>query len=106
MLHISRSSLTLKQELASAQGLLLDLNHLLSKVKEDENFASQIGIFMKKIPDYKVISKDAAELKQLLRSVCSYEITIEDARKIVEEAYFEVIALSDAISSFQLPVKR
>ena len=106
MLHITRSSLTLKQELSSAQGLLLDLTHLLSRLKGEENFAFHIGIFMKRIPDYKVISKDAADLKQLLRSVCSYETSRSDAIRIVEGAYYEVTALLDTVSQIQLPAKR
>ena len=93
MLNIVGSMKTLKGELRSSTGLILDILGVLNSVKPDTNLTKEIGTFVVNFPEYKVMAKDADSAKKLLRKVCTGEISAEEAAKHFKSAFEEVSKL-------------
>ena len=97
MLHITGSMKTLKGELQSARHLLQDILGTLQSVTPDTNLTKDIGTFVVQMPEYKVLAKDSENAKQLLRKVCSGEITPDIAINKFSNALLEVNLLLEGL---------
>ena len=86
MLQIIGSMKTLKGEAKRAKALCLDILGDLEQITASDNLTNRIGIYVRQMPDFKVLSKDAESTKQLLRKVCSGEITPADACEHIKDA--------------------
>ena len=96
MLHITGSMKTLKGELELAIGLCKDIIGVLDSVTSDSNLTKKVGTFILKMPDFKVLAKDTETAKQILRKVCSGELSPLDAKLKFEKALKEVTVLLEA----------
>lgn len=101
MLHITGSMKTLKGELQSARNLLKDIIGTLQSVTPDTNLTKDVGIFVVQMPEYKVLAKDSENAKQLLRKVCSGEITPAIAIGKLNESYCEVYKLLEGLKNIE-----
>ena len=101
MLHITGSMKTLKGELQSARGLLKDIIGTLQSVTPETNLTKAIGIFVIQMPEYKVFAKDSENVKQLLRKVCSGEISPAIAIGKLNESYCEVYRLLEGLENIK-----
>jgi len=99
MLHIIGSMQTLKGELQSAHDLLKDIIGALDLATPDTNLTKTIGIYVVQMPEYKVLAKDAENAKQLLRKVCSGEISPDMALKKFVHAIDEVHMLLELLKN-------
>ena len=79
MLHITGSMKTLKGELWSARNVLKDIIGVLKSANSDINLTKEVGIFVIQMPDYKILNKDADTAKQILRKVCTGELSCSEA---------------------------
>lgn len=79
MLQIIGSMKTLKGEVKQAKALCLDIISDLEQITATDNLTNRIGIYVRQMPEFKVLTKDAETAKQTLRKVCSGEITPLDA---------------------------
>ena len=105
MLHITASTKLLKEELRIADGLIRDIMGSLNDVMihPSKNLTNHIGIYITKMPDFKVLAKDAESAKQILRKVCSGEIGPKDAFFKFDQAHEEIhvlINVFDSITAF------
>jgi len=101
MLHITGSMKTLKGELQSAQSLLEEILGTLESVTLDTNLTKVVGIFVVQMPEYKVLAKDSESAKNLLRKVCSGEISPAIAFKRLADALVEVKMLLEVLESYK-----
>ena len=99
MLHITGSMKTLKGELQSAHGFLKDIIGVLEWVQPNDNLTQKVGNFIAKMPEYKVLAKDSANFKQLLRKVCSGEILPSIASDDFTDAKLEIERLLDVLNN-------
>lgn len=100
MLHITGSMKTLKGELQSAKGLLKDIIGVLESVTTDTNLTKEVGIFVIQMPDYKILNKDADNAKQVLRKVCTGELSPQEASSKCAGALGEVEKLLKMLKDF------
>ncbi len=76
----------LYSELAKAERFMHNLKEALDECNAKENLIGKIGIpFIAKMPKFKILEREADEIKQSLRKVCSGEISLEKAREVAEE---------------------
>lgn len=101
MLHITGSMKTLKGELQSAKGLCLDIVGSLESANPDTNLTKAIGVFVVKMPEFKILAKDAESAKNVLRKVCSGELNPKDALALFERSLSEVEMLQMMLSSLK-----
>jgi len=101
MLHITASTKLLKEELRIADGLIRDIMGSLTAAHENsaKNLTNYIGIYIREMPDFKVLAKDAEEAKQLLRKVCSGEIKPNEAFFKFAKAHEEIRVLLNVFDS-------
>lgn len=100
MLHITGSMKTLKGELQSAKGLLKDIIGTLDSVTVTTNLTKTVGIFVIQMPDYKILSKDVDTAKQILRKVCTGELSNQEASSKFASALREVDILLSMLKDF------
>lgn len=79
MLQISKNTVTLKEELLLAQPLIQKILCTLKNVNSKTNLTEKIGVFIPQLPEFRILSRDFANVKGILRKVCSGEVLIEDA---------------------------
>lgn len=96
MLHITGSMKTLKGELELATGLCKDIIGVLDSVGTDTNLTKEVGSFVLNMPDFKVLAKDTETAKQILRKVCTEELSPVDAELKFKKALKEVEVLLEA----------
>lgn len=73
-------------ELEKADRFMQTLKNALDFCKEESNLREEIGIpFITKMPKFKILEREADEMKQKIRKVCSGEISLEEARKGARE---------------------
>ena len=76
----------LYSELEKANRFMQTLKNALDFCKEESNLREEIGIpFITKMPKFKILEREADEMKQKIRKVCSGEISLEEARKSTRE---------------------
>ena len=100
MLHITGSMKTLKGELQSVKNLCKDIIGVLESVTPDTNLTKNVGIFVIQMPDYKIINKDADTAKQVLRKVCTGELSTQEASSKFASALREVNILLNMLNDF------
>lgn len=72
----------LYSELAKADSFMRKLKKTLDECNENDDLTRKIGIpFIAKMPRFKILEREADEIKQKLRRVCSGEVSLEEARK-------------------------
>lgn len=102
MLHIIGSMKTLKGEVKQARNLCMDIVGDLEKISSD-NLTEKIGIYVRQMPDFKVLSKDAESAKQLLRKVCSGEVTPSDASNQFKSGIRQLNIIISMFDKAELP---
>lgn len=103
MLHITASSKTLREELRSAINIVTDIRDYLYAITTDTSYHMVIGNFVKRIPEYKVLARDAEAAKQLLRKVCTGEISVANALEQFNRALKELTVLENALDPLKFP---
>lgn len=81
MLHITGSMKTLKKELVSAKNFCKDVIGVLETVDANTNLTYTVGHFAVRMPEYKVLVRDADTAKRILRMVCTGEMNPLNAAK-------------------------
>lgn len=72
----------LYSELAKVDSFMRKLKKTLDECNENDDLTRKIGIpFIAKMPRFKILEREADEIKQKLRRVCSGEVSLEEARK-------------------------
>lgn len=79
MLQFSKNTLTLREELHTAQPLIKKILCALKNVNSKTNLTETIGVFIPQLPEFRILSRDFGNVKGILRKVCSGEVLIEDA---------------------------
>lgn len=102
MLHITASTKILKEEARIAHNLINEIIKALRTSIAQDNLSNTIGIFVVQMPQFKVLAKDAEDAKQILRKVCTREITPKDALSKFEKAHSEIYLLDSILN--QLPI--
>lgn len=76
----------LHDELVKALSFMRKLEEALNECSAKENLTGKIGIpFIAKMPKFKILEREADEMKQKLRRVCSGEVSLEETRRKVRE---------------------
>ena len=103
MLHITASTKTLLSETNSAITFVSQVVDYLRAITPEKEYVNYIATLVRSVPEYKVIARDAADAKQLLRKVCTQEVSIYDALKFFEDALRELRALASALGTMRFP---
>ena len=98
MLHITGSCKALLEELRLANNLCNDIIGVIKRVNSNTDFKKEFGIFVIQMPEFKIISKDAEAAKQLLRKVCTGELTPSELLEKVTMAQKELHRLINVLS--------
>ena len=90
MLSITAKVRTLAKELDGMIHLCSDLIGILRTVSEEE-LPDKIGGFARNMPDYKILTNECKAARDLVRMVCTKEVTLEKAIEIVKSARAELV---------------
>ena len=80
MLSITAKVKILANELDSAINLCSNIIGALSNCRE-QNLTEHVGVFARQMPDYKILTQEKREAMDLIREVCTAEVTPEEARR-------------------------
>ena len=103
MLQIIDSMKTLKGEVKQSKALCLDIIGDLEQITATDNLTIRIGIYVRQMPEFKVLSKNSESAKQLLRKVCSVEITTLDASQHFNSGLSQLDTLISIFDCTRLP---
>ena len=78
-----------------------DIVGTLNLVNQETNLTKEVGIFVRQVPDFKVLARDAESLKKLLRKVCTGETDPHDAAGKISHATIELRILSEALKDIK-----
>lgn len=78
MLAITENFKTFVNELDSAINLCIDISEILVDCRR-EDLTERVGIFARKMPDYKILVQEREEILELIRKTCTEEYSMFDA---------------------------
>lgn len=102
MLAITAKTKSLKGEIFSAKNVCRDIICTLRNASDSTDYRREIGIFAKQAPNWKILTCEKQAMQELIRKVCTDEITPEDAKRKFESALEELNKLD---SWLQIPTK-
>ena len=102
MLAITAKVKLLKEEVFSAINVCKDIIGTLDNVTDNTNFKKEFGIFALQAPDWKILTHEKQAMQDLIRKVCTGEVSPIEARIEFEKALVELRKID---SYLQLPKK-
>ena len=90
MLAITAKVRLLKEEVASARSICEDLIGTLEQVSDDTDYRKKIGIFAVQAPEWKILVDEKRKFKDLIRQVCTGELSSHDAEALICHALSEL----------------
>ena len=102
MLAITAKVKLLKEEVFSAINVCKDIIGTLDNVTDNTNFKKEVGIFALQAPNWRILTNEKQSMQDLIRKVCTGEVSPIEARIKFEEALIE---LRKVDSYLQLPKK-
>ena len=96
MLSITAKVRTLVKELDGMIHLCSDFIGTLENCKPKE-LPDKVGAFARNMPDYKILTNECKVARDLVRMVCTKEVTIEKAIEIVKSARAELVDTRELI---------
>lgn len=102
MLAITAKVKVLKSEIQSAQAVVLDIIGSLRSANDNTDYRMAIGIYAVQMPDWRILTAEKEQFKDVIRKVCTEEISaIQGQIKFVE--FFEELEKLNAW--IQIPLK-
>lgn len=89
MLSITAKVRTLVGELDSAIHVCDDLLGVLNNCTK-EQLPDRIGIFARQMPDYKIITQERKDAIDLIRQICTQELSIDKAKTLIQNTQAEL----------------
>ena len=102
MLAITAKAKLLKQEVLSAKNICKDIIDTLLNVTNDTDFKKEIGVFALQAPNWKILTDEKRQMQDLVRKVCTGEVTPDEAIVVIREALVELEWLDKWL---QIPLK-
>lgn len=90
MLAITAKVGLLKEEVYSAKNVCKDIIGSLSGADDNTNYRRVIGIFAKQAPDWKILIDEKHKMQDIIRKVCTDEISASEAKVLFEKALREL----------------
>ena len=96
MLSITAKVRTLAKELDGMINWCFDLIGTLDNVSEEE-LPDKIGIFARQMPEFKILTSERKDAIDLVRMVCTKEVTVEKAIELIISARAELVDTRELI---------
>ena len=93
MLAITAKVKLLKEEVLSARHVCKDIIGTLEGIKPDSDYRKEIGVYAVQAPDWKILRDEKNHLQQLVRKVCTGEISPTEALAAFQLALNEFEAI-------------
>ncbi len=90
MLAITAKVRLLKEEVYSAKNICKDIIGTLEGVDHYTDYRKKIGIFAVQAPDWKILTNEKHAMQDLIRKVCSGEVSSKEAKAKFEVALNEL----------------
>ena len=102
MLAITAKVKLLKEEVFSAINVCKDIIGTLDTVTDNTNFKKEVVIFALQAPNWRILTNEKQSMQNLIRKVCTGEVSPIEARIEFEKALVE---LRKVDSYLQIPKK-
>ncbi len=102
MLAITAKARLLKEEVSSAINVCNSILTSLSKLNDDSDYRKEIGIYAIQAPDWKILVDERKKFIDIIRQICTGEISTKDAHSLISQAILE---LSKLDAWLQVPSK-
>ena len=102
MLAITAKVRLLKEEVSSAKNICKDVIGTLETISDETNYRKEIGIFAVQVPDWRILTDEKRQFKDLIRQVCTGEMSSNEAHNLLSHALIEFERLDNWL---QVPKK-
>lgn len=103
MLAITAKARLLKEEVFSAINVCKDIIGTLKNVSDKTDFKKEIGIFALQAPNWRILIDEKNQMVQVVRKICTGEMTPEEALPLFESGLKELYELDKWL---QIPKKK